>query len=307
MIIYIGDREISQGDMMKIWKIFAVLVIVGMLMPISMIATADTEPNDDFSSAESIGIGEYTGTVCDYYDSEFNEHEDVDYYKVTVPAGKSILVSAYANASNSVTVYLYDGDRQELGLLIASDGALDREFYDRQSSEEYSVYLKVYTYDDMVSYTMNIEFRPSDVMSFAENISAGQRISDTIYDISETHWYRIDVPAHKALKLSCSSSGDDIYVSIYKEDGTIISMDDGTSYEVEVKNNGDSEVTAYIKVDAISTNKVTYTLQPEFEDISSADGTSPSVSDDSPTLGLPMVFIGLLAVVLFVGIRRRKS
>ncbi len=302
---------------MKIRRIIATIVFVGMIMPIAMVVVGDVEPNDEFSSAETIGEGEFTGTVYNYYDSNFEKQEDIDYYKVLVPAGKAIMVSAYANATNSVTIHIYDSDRQVKGILSANDGALDREFYDEKSSMDYTVYLKISTYDDMINYTMNTEFRPSDMMAFAVELTEGKEIYGEIYDSAEVHWYKITLPQGKKLNVSASARGDDIRISFYREDGSLVGMKYGTSFNIEAENTHDYSLTTYIKTYAISTNKVSYRITPSFEDISSSTDssdnaeTSTTTIDDSsnstPSLGLPIIIMGILIALGIVGIKKKRQ
>ena len=402
---------------MKIRKILAVLVLISMIAPIGMLAMGDTEPNDDFEHAELIGTGTHTGTVSDYYDSSLTEHEDIDYYKVQVPAGKAILISLTGESGKTVSLHTYNEEKQDVyemaqstdgaldrafydgksttgyviylkissgydeivnytlkvefrpsdimssatgltenqevsgifydvgevhwyktlvvgnkSLLItlksktgdlhadlydsngnnlyssasANSGGLDTAFYDGKSSTPYQVYIKISTYDENAEYTINTEFRPSDIMSSATEINENQKVSDTLYSSYEVHWYKIAVPAGKRLNLSVSSTGDDVWVSLYKEDGTLINMDDGTSFSIAGSNTHDTSITAYIKVSSsLSTNKVSYAFTPKFQDISSGGGGNSGGS--SPFVGAPLLILAVLLAMTMIWVRKRNK
>ena len=297
----------GQGDEMKIGKIIAVLILMSMVIPTTMLVMGDVEPNDDFEHAELIGAGTHTGTVSDYYDTSFNEHKDIDYYKVQVPSGKAVLISLTGESGKTVTLEMYNEEKQDVyEMAHSTDGALDRAFYDGKSSQQYIVYAKVYTLDNMANYTIKVEFRPSDIMSSATQINENQKVSETLYSVSEVHWYKITVPAGKKLNLSVTSKGDDVWVSLYKEDGTLVNIDHGTSFSIAGSNTHDTSITAYIKVSSLSTNKVSYTFTPKFQDIGSGGGGNSS-GGSSPFVGAPLLLLAVLLVMAMMWVRKRKE
>ncbi|ADD08570.1 PPC domain-containing protein [Candidatus Aciduliprofundum boonei] len=199
-----------------------------------------------FDDAKVIGQGTYSGMVTSDY-----------YYKVNVPAYKAILVTLTAGNNAWVSLQIYNNERQDVGLwghASANDGEKDYAFYDGKSVTSYAVYIKISNLHFFTSsnYTIQIEFRPGDVMAGAQEIEPGKNISGMLKGSLEAHWYKINVPPYKALLVTLTAkSNSEIELELYNKNRESI----GSPAYAE---NGGSDTTFY---DAKSTSSYTVYLR----------------------------------------------
>ncbi|RKX37312.1 MAG: hypothetical protein DRP20_04850 [Thermotogae bacterium] len=254
-----------------------------------------------FDDAKEIGEGTFSGTVA---------NGTSYYYKVTVPAYKAILVTLEAGTDSDVTLTMYDESKQQVGLgALASNGETDKGFYDGKSTADYLIYLKI---SDMKifgisKYTIKVEFRPSDVMSGAELINDGQKISDTLKASLEVHWYKINVPKGEILNVSFSSSRGEIMIALYDQKGDAIDSNIGTLGYVDTKLLGQSG-TIYIKVTSFEfqNQDVSYTITPKLvKGSSEVEQTATGFS--MMCIGGVLVVIIVIVLIVYLIVRKKKG
>ena len=278
----------------KIW----IYIMVAALVFTTFFTVFAAAEGTSFDDAQMISEGTYTGSVSSDY-----------YYMVSVPAYKAILVTLTAGSGSSVSLQLYNENRQDTGIFgyaSAQDGSSDNAFYDAQSSSQYTVYIKV-TNDNLLTssdYTIKVEFRPGDVMAGAQEITDGQTVSSEIKYSAEVHWYKISVPKGKLLNVSYSSNGGDIEVTLYDSSGKEIDYGYGENGYVSTELLGETG-TIYIKVTAYEYNKVvSYTLTPHLKTGSSE---AEKASNAAAMTCLAGAIIGIVIIILIVVLILKKG
>ncbi len=274
--------------------IFAAIFLTGF---VAVFAAAEGTSFDD---AKEISEGTFSGTVA---------NGTSYYYKVNVPAYKAILVTLEAGSDSDVSLTMYSESKQEVGGAWVSNGEADKEFYDGKSTTDYLIYLKI---SDMKifgisKYTIKVEFRPSDVMSSAELINDGQKISDTLKASLEVHWYKINVPKGDILNVSFSSSGGEIMVTLYYEKGEPIDLNEGTSGYVDTKLLGESG-TIYIKVTSFEfqNQDISYTITPKLVK-GSSDVEETVTGFSMMCIGGVLVVIIVIVLIVYLIVRKKKG
>ena len=268
-------------------KMYGILIIVLGICLLSLgVALADTEPNDSFDEAESVGEGTFSGNVA--YGLLV---EDIDYYKISVPAYKSVFISGESGADASISMTLYDWNRESKDYASMNNGERSTLFFDGKSSSAYTVYLKI---NGDGEYTFTVEFRPSDMMSAAVSINSGQSVEGTLKAYSEVHWYKIDVPEGKILNVTITSNGGEIDAKLYDDEGNIVDWEIGNSVTLTTKTLGQTG-TLYIKVTSSEwqNREITYTLTPELT-------AGSSTVDETTTAIGTMCIIGLIIIIVIV-------
>ena len=208
---------------MKCHIVIGIIVIFLLIMLLPSYVLADNEPNDSFDEAESIGEGTFSGSVDSY---AIINPDTADYYKITVPAYKALLIDVTCGSNSSISYTLYDGNRQEVDYTYVENSETSVLWFDGKSNQQYTAYLKI---EDTGDYTFTVEFRPSDMKESAVQLTDGRTVSNTLKSGYEVHWYKINVPSGKYVKIDASSSGGNIYISIEDSQGNCIGSNTGTS------------------------------------------------------------------------------
>jgi len=283
-----ADRVFYDGKSTTDYLIYLKIKNEKFIIPSEYTIKVEFRPSDVMSGAELINDGQ---TISD----TLKASGEVHWYKVNVPAYKAILVTLEAGTNSDVYLTMYSESKQQVGLgAWASNGEADKEFYDGKSTTDYLIYLKISNEKIGTSeYTIKVESRPSDVMSGAELINDGQKISNTLKASLEVHWYKINVPKGEILNVSFSSSGGEIMVTLYDEKGEAIDLNEGTSGYVDTKLLGQSG-TIYIKVTSFEfqNQDVSYTITPKL--------VKGSSEVEEAATGFSMMYIGGVLVVIIV-------
>jgi len=282
---------------MRAAKILVTTIVAAMIFA-GFFAIFAAAEGTSFDDAKEISEGTYVGVVKDEY-----------YYKVNVPAYKAILVTLTAGNNASVSLQIYDSERQDAGLwshASAEDGETDKAFYDGKSATVYTVYIKILNNNNIFfttkpsNYTIKIEFRPGDIKEGAKSINEVQEVSGTLKHLAEVNWYRIEVPKGEILYLNFTSSGGDISVTLYDGKGEYIDGASGTQGSVDTKTLGQTG-TIYIEVKPYQyqNRNIEYTLSP------SLTSGSSTVEKGATTLGLICwggIIIGIIMLVLIIAV-----
>ncbi len=184
------------------------------------VVLADSDTNDSFDAAEAVGEGTFTGTVSS------GLLTDEDYYVVSVPAERSVLVTLNSDAGDSVDVTLYDGNRAEQDYDWSDSGTLAYVFYDGGSSDTYTIYLLL---SGDGGYTFTVEFRPSNMRSSAIMLNDGDVVSDVIEVGEERHWYAVHISTGEGVQISGTADKESFCMDVYNS-STIGEIWDETTY-----------------------------------------------------------------------------
>ncbi len=279
-----------------------IIMLVAVVLSTGFFGMFAAATGTGFDDAQAIGEGTYSGTVStnDYY------------YVVTVPAYKAILVTIEAGSNSTVSLDIYNSDRQQVAhedhSPWVSDGERDLAFYDGMSSSDYEVYIQLgnIKFGGVSSYTIKVEFRPSDMMSAAVSVTDGQTVSGTIKYSSEVHWYKINVPKGKLLNVTFNSNGGDVAIDLYDAKNNLIDTNDGTQGSVDTKLLGQTG-TIYIKVTAYEyNNDVSYSFTPHLKTGSSDVQQAATGFSVLCIGGIVIVLVVIILLVLLV-VRKKKS
>ncbi len=123
--------------LVSIW----VIAIAGLAIGSDEESIWETEPNDDFSTANQIEEGKIYSGIVTFSDG------DVDYWKMTIPKDKVItVVIASGNANDDIYLYLYNEARSLEDSAHSVDGSVDSIIYSNRmldNSDHYTIFLKV--------------------------------------------------------------------------------------------------------------------------------------------------------------------
>ena len=120
--------------MKKMRMIVALAVTLLLMSPMLALVMADSEPNNTFETAETIGGGDYSGQVS------LNDTDD--YYLISIPAHKMVNIVVTAAYDSYLEVNLYDENRSLVDFGYPDDGASSTLSYDPAGNAE-DVYLNI--------------------------------------------------------------------------------------------------------------------------------------------------------------------
>ena len=120
--------------MKKTRMIVALAVTLLLMSPMLALVMADSEPNNTFETAETIGSGDYSGQVS------LNDTDD--YYLISIPAHKMVDIVITAGYGSYLEVNLYDQNRSLVDFGYPDDGASSTLSYDPAGNAE-NVYLNI--------------------------------------------------------------------------------------------------------------------------------------------------------------------
>ena len=246
-------------------RTIAIMLLFSLIVPSIFMALGDTEPNDSFDQAEQIGEGTFSGTVSSGLIT------DDDYYKVSVPAEKSVLVTVISGSSADISLTLYDGNRAEQSSAYSENGAMDYVFYDGKSTTTYTVYLYFSGDGD---YNFTVEFRPSDMQSAATSIGNGDTLNKDIKVGEEVHWYKIALGDGQGVNITGTASGDGVYVDISNSNGDELDTNylNNQHQSFSLAYATETQATVYLTVYPVGYGyiDITYTLAVEIDSVPSA-------------------------------------
>lgn len=161
------------------------------------IALGDTEPNDDFDTAEQIVAGAYEGELH----NGFWPHDNEDFYKVTLVAGQLIYVNVTSTPETSV--FLYD-EQQEM--IESSWTKNSHEVFRVTSSSappSFTYYIEIQRSSGDGSYTMEVSIvsqndansggDAGDKFDTATLVTAGIRYSGYGYGGDDEDYYAVNI------------------------------------------------------------------------------------------------------------------
>ncbi|MES2739473.1 MAG: M4 family metallopeptidase [Pseudomonadota bacterium] len=120
--------------------------IIGPVIPPGP-TIAEVESNNTIATANVISV---SNTIVN---AVAGSSTDVDYFKITVPAGKSANVTITPNATSDYDLKLYSASGVELGFSFNGTGSSDSISYANSSRVSMDVYAKVYYFDGGVGAT----------------------------------------------------------------------------------------------------------------------------------------------------------
>ena len=101
---------------------------------------AEVESNNTLATAQTIGTA---GTTVN---GSFSSKTDTDYYKVVLPAGKTLTATLTPNASSDYDLYLYNSAGTQLARSVNGKGAADTVTYTNTGSSSATLYVRAYYY-----------------------------------------------------------------------------------------------------------------------------------------------------------------
>jgi len=156
---YILKRRCCDG--VNMLKIRYGLAIAGALVAIILVLSpvlGDNEPNDSLNDPETITEGTYTGDVS----INILMDNDLDYYIISVPADKDIVVTAKKidSGEGTITIQGYDHNKQSMGIFdiwiyLTTPGETDSASYWNTDDTAQNVYLEI---EGDGQYEFTIEF-----------------------------------------------------------------------------------------------------------------------------------------------------
>jgi hypothetical protein len=139
--------EKNMNGIVKVSRLFAVMVAVAMIAAVPSAVFADYEPNDSISDAEWTYSGEVlTGDV----DSSTDQ---ADYYYIFLSSGDTIDITL-EGTGGGLDLYLYDDSET---LLDASEGGTSDEFITYQATSYDNYYIQVWASSGSGSYTLTTD------------------------------------------------------------------------------------------------------------------------------------------------------
>jgi hypothetical protein len=146
--------------------ILLMLALMALFIPL---ASGDNEPNDSLIQAESLGEGTFTGSVSlGVFD------DDVDYYVISVPAKKDLVVKVEVTELGDlgITITSYDYKREDLGIFgiwmyLDAEGEVESDSWYNSDDQARDLYLGIEGDGD---YKITIEFT-SDTEEAVETLA----------------------------------------------------------------------------------------------------------------------------------------
>ncbi len=153
--------------MKKTRMIVALAVVLLLMSPMLALVMADSEPNNTFETAETMGSGDYSGQVS-ITDMD-------DYYAISIPAHKMVTIVVTAEYDSHLEVDLYDQNRSLVDFGYPEDGASSTLSYDPAGSAE-RVYLDVefddYETNNTGRYSITVTISDSDLEDLVNDLTS---------------------------------------------------------------------------------------------------------------------------------------
>ena len=288
---------------------FVLFVSVVTVLLLSATVIGDTEPNDDFATAEQVSAGSYDGALdCGWFSCD-----DYDYYKVTLVAGQIIYVNVTSTPQTSVTL----SDEQKDAKDYSGTGTSHEVFWVTSSSapSSFTCYIKVHRLNGEGPYDMEVSIvsqndansggDAGDRYDTATLVSDGIRYSGYANSLHyDTDYYAIGIQQGSEVTIDLwSNIEESVLASIDDEERHYLSA---LSVEYGAHDNVSFEVsepqTIYIQISTIGTYDFQITLNP----IDSTDGPfDDGAGSDVLSLlwsWLPYIIVLLILVFIVVAI-----
>ncbi|TET92013.1 MAG: hypothetical protein E3J35_00705 [Methanomassiliicoccales archaeon] len=285
-------------------KALLFVAIMGTLL-LPTTAIGDTEPNDDFDTAEQIVAGSYDGELdCGWFSCD-----DYDYYRITLVAGQVIYVNVTSTPETSVT--LYNEQRETKGY---SGAETSHEVFRVTSSSapaSFTYYIEIHRLDGEGPYTMEVSIvsqndansggDAGDRFDTATFVADGIRYSGYANSLHyDTDYYAIRIQQESQVTIDLWSNDEEsAHASIDDEERHSLSAlvveygaHDNVTFEVS------EPQTVYLHISTIGTYHFQITLNP----IDSTDGPfdDGSGSDVLSQLWSWLPYIIVLLILVFV-------
>jgi hypothetical protein len=273
------------------------LTIAQVAGPIALVnaQTPETEPNDDFETANALGEANISAQIID---------GESDFYQIDANTTDALsLKVSNMTGGAAVEIRLYNSDRDEL----------ETDFRDRNGDlsitrkipETGTYYVEIdgtrsqttteYTLDiDRVTPSENDQFAPNDGFTSAATIT--KEFSDARIVGGESDFYQIDANATDALSLEVidiSGNGgggnDDVALRLYDSNRDTLETDTtNRAFDLSITRKLPETGTYYVEVDGTSSQTTTdYTLQSNQTGSDSAPETeNPVIVGDNPAADL---------------------
>lgn len=207
-------NKLSTGGSHKS-LIFFTIICLTMIIFISPIK-AESEPNDDFQSAQEITAGSYSGSVTD---------SDVyDYYKILLePSTKVTVIFSGVKTTGFQPDYyieLLDTNNEKKFTLVSSENVekTDEYYLSNETTEDYW-FLKVYgesagSINGEYTFTINLSAQNdanskgdvSNSYSDSYKVTAGKKINGFLGDLDEIDMYKIMLYPSSTISIEFSST-----------------------------------------------------------------------------------------------------
>ncbi|MBR3552673.1 MAG: fibronectin type III domain-containing protein [Clostridia bacterium] len=202
----------------------------------------EIESNDTRSSANVISLDENVAGM-------FNNSDDLDWYKITIPYSGKFTIAWSSNYPVSVRLYrtLADGtvpfENENSNGKIESINSGNTVYYLRlsqryNSSPSFAYSMKVSITDTSADH---YEIENNDKRENADRISLFEKVNGIFNNSDDLDWYRISIPINGKFTIAWSSNYP-VLVKLYRTlaDGTISFENENSNGKIESMNSGNT-------------------------------------------------------------------
>ncbi len=185
--------------------LFPFLISIAIIVPTLFLLTggvcAETEPNDSFSSAETLGEGSTAGTI--------SSDDADDYYQTTLQGGETLAVELTVGSAEPDPLYLhiYNADRDPVRtqrVLAGSSGRYEHTVSDATAG---GWYIRVTGASEFTQYANSYDIEVTieeqddagtggdagDTLAVAASIPYGEELTGYLADDDTSDYYAIDI------------------------------------------------------------------------------------------------------------------
>ncbi len=234
------------------------MILVGMMLLASfanVMALADTEPNDDLTTAENASYGSISGTI--------NDTDTEDNYKLSDITTSDVVFVNLTTAPIGTEMTLYDGETGNY--IISKTGQGSKYVYCPNEADPQSLIVAIsgstgaytFTAEKMTQNDGNSGGdAPAERTATLPSLTQGT-YNGYLVDYDEQDWYQVNLPANKYIRVDVDPSSTlTAYLQIYMDD-SYINSETGSSLGANVSMWYYSDAAASYKV-GIQTSGSTY-------------------------------------------------
>lgn len=266
------------------YKILLAVMFV-MLLGIQNTKAAESEPNNDRSTANTLALnGNNSGGIT--------TAGDADWWKVTTTSDGKLNITLTPASSINTLIYLYDNN----GTILLNSGYSTTGFTvskDGLAAGTYYIKVNAYYSNELVNYTISNTFEapaqandaePNNSRAQAKVLNLNKTVTGHVnyyYNNSKdsSDWYKITPTADGRIRLTMTSAnGQNVWAYLYDNDGTTVLASGYTSGSAVVVNkDGLGAGTYYIRVNTYYDNEwAPYTLADSVYAATPANDTEPN-------------------------------
>jgi acid phosphatase type 7 len=258
-------------------------------------AIAEVEPNGSIASAQPVALQTIvSGTM--------SSNTDNDYFRVTVPAGRTLIVRLAPNGQSDYDLKLLNAGGSVLASSTRGAGFVDEVHWTNTGSSATDVFVQAYFYSSSGAntYTLGVldagaapptppgaiaEVEPNGSIASAQPVALQATVSGTMSSNTDNDYFRVAVPAGRTLIARLAPNGQSDYdLQLRNAGGSVLgSSTRGTGFvdEVHWTNTGSSTTDVFVQAYFYSSSGAnTYTLE-----VYDSANQAPTASLTAPTGG----------------------